>query len=148
NPKIIYCSVTAFGQDGPFAQLGTHGGAYDATTGIAVPYQLKDGSYVQYRPYPHALTFGVWMAAMSICGAIVKQKTRGEGCYIDISNADATVNALGQELLGILNGDHPGGWPDPEESVSVKYCYYKTKDGKFMLIQAIEQHFWVHFCEV
>ncbi len=149
NPNIIYCSITGFGQDGPFAQLATHGGAYDSVAGLAVPYQVKDGSYVQNRPYPHGLTYGSWLSAMAICGALVQKARTGEGAYLDISCADATLMALGQEILGTLNGEAQG-WSNPDESeeVAVKYCYYKTKDGRFMLIQAIEQHFWVHFCEV
>ena len=65
NPNIVYCSITGFGQTGPFASLATHGGAYDAVAGLAVPYQVKDGSYVQTRPYPHGLTYGSWLSSMA-----------------------------------------------------------------------------------
>ncbi len=147
NPGIIYCSITGFGQDGPFAHLATHGGAYDAVAGLAIPYETKDGNYVQSRPFPHGLTYGSWAGAMAVCAALVQFKTTGEGSYLDISCADATVAALGQELLPVLN-DGEKGWKDPNVDISVKYCYYKTKDDRFMLIQATEQHFWVHFCEV
>lgn len=147
NPSIVYCSITGFGQDGPFAQLATHGGAYDAVAGLAIPYQTKDGNYVQFRPYPHGLTYGSWAGAMAVCAALVKAQRTGEGAYLDISCSDATVAALGQELLSVLN-DGEDGWKDPNVDISAKYCYYLTKDGRFMLIQAIEQHFWVHFCEV
>jgi crotonobetainyl-CoA:carnitine CoA-transferase CaiB-like acyl-CoA transferase len=148
NPGIVYCSITGFGQDGPFAQLATHGGAYDAVAGLAVPHQVKDGSYVQNRPYPHGLTYGSWLSAMAVCAALLQKERTGEGAYLDVSCADATVMALGQEILGTLNGEGEA-WPDPDEGdLSTKYCYYKTKDGRFMLIQAIEQHFWIHFCEV
>jgi crotonobetainyl-CoA:carnitine CoA-transferase CaiB-like acyl-CoA transferase len=111
NPSIIYCSITGFGQDGPFAQLATHGGAYDAVAGLAIPYQTKDGNYVQFRP------------------------------------SDATIAALGQEVLPVLN-DGEEGWKDPNVDISAKYCYYKTKDDRFMLIQAIERQFWFRFCAV
>jgi crotonobetainyl-CoA:carnitine CoA-transferase CaiB-like acyl-CoA transferase len=139
NPGIVYCSITGFGQDGPFAQLATHGGAYDAVAGLAVPHQVKDGSYVQSRPYPHGLTYGSWLSAMAVCAALLQKERTGEGAYLDVSCADATVMALGQEILGTLNGEGEA-WPDPDEGdLSTKYCYYKTKDGRFMLIQAIEQ---------
>ncbi len=147
NSRIVYCSLTGFGQTGPFAQLATHGGAYDAVTGVAVPRQIKDGSFVQYRPYPHiGTTSGPWLAVMAMLAALLRAQRTGEGAYIDISCADASLVALDREIEPVLNGDHRG-WPDPEENVSVKYCYYKTKDDRFMLIQAIEQHFWEHFCE-
>jgi crotonobetainyl-CoA:carnitine CoA-transferase CaiB-like acyl-CoA transferase len=149
NPNIVYCSITGFGQTGPFASLATHGGAYDAVAGLAVPYQVKDGSYVQTRPYPHGLTYGSWLSAMAICAALLQRERTGKGAYLDISCADATLMALGQEILGTLNGESQG-WsnPDEAESLGVKYCYYKTKDDRFMLIQAIERQFWFRFCAV
>ncbi len=147
NPSIIYCSITGFGQDGPFAQLATHGGAYDAVAGLAIPYQTKDGNYVQHRPYPHGLTYGSWAGAMAVCAALVQFKNTGEGAYLDISCSDSTVAALGQELLPVLN-DSEEGWKDPNVNIGAKYCYYKTKDDRFMLIQAIERQFWFRFCAV
>ncbi len=147
NPGIIYCSITGFGQDGPFAHLATHGGAYDAVAGLAIPYQTNDGNYVQFRPYPHGLTYGSWVGAMAVCAALVQLKSTGEGAYLDISCSDATVAALGQEMLPVLN-DGEEGWKDPNVDISAKYCYYKTKDDRFMLIQAIERNFWFRFCTV
>ena len=147
NPSIVYCSVTGFGQTGPFAHLATHGGAYDAVTGVAVPYRLEDGSYVQYRPYPHiGTTSGPHLSAIAILAALVKARETGEGSYLDMSCADAGLMALDREMEPVLNGEHDG-WPGPGDDISVKYCYYKTKDDRFMLIQAIEQHFWEHFCQ-
>ena len=80
NPSIIYCSITGFGQDGPFAQLATHGGAYDAIAGLAVPLQVKDDNYVQHRPYPHSLTYGSWAGAMGVCAALVRGAAHRRGC--------------------------------------------------------------------
>ena len=146
NPAIVYCSITAFGQSGPFARLATHGGAYDSVAGLAVPYELPDGTFAQYRPFPHGWTHGSWLGAMAVNAALVRAKTSGEGAYIDISCADATLMALGQEALPALNGDVE--WPPPpDEHLNIKYCYYRTKDGRFMLIQALEKQFWDGFCD-
>src|SRR5438128_7019897 len=69
NPKIVYCSISGFGQDGPVAQLASHGGAFDAISGVAEPFRLKNGSYVQWRPYPHpGVTDGPWLSALGIVG--------------------------------------------------------------------------------
>jgi crotonobetainyl-CoA:carnitine CoA-transferase CaiB-like acyl-CoA transferase len=148
NPAIVYCSLTGFGQTGPFAHLATHGGAYHAVTGTPAPYQLKDGTYVQYRPMPSiGSTAGAWLSTSAILGGLFKSQRTGSGCCLDMSCADAAVMSLDRNLEPVLNGTSTG-WRDPEEDVSVKYCYYKTSDGRFMLLQAIEQHFWQHFCEV
>lgn len=147
NPRIVYCSVTGFGQTGPFASFATHGGAYDAVTGMAPPRELDDGSFVQYRPFPHAFLHGSWLAAMSVCAALLKAARTGEGTYLDISCSDAALMCLAQEMDPVLAGTRDG-FGTPEEHIWVKYCYYKTKDDRFMLIQALEKHFWAHFCDV
>jgi crotonobetainyl-CoA:carnitine CoA-transferase CaiB-like acyl-CoA transferase len=146
NPKIVYCSVSGFGQTGPFTHLASHGGAYDAVTGLAVPYEFEDGTFVQHRPYPHALVYGSWLGAAAVCAALVRARDTGEGSYLDISCADATVMALGQELVDVMNNG--AGWPPPpEDDIEVRYSYYRTKDDRFMLIQAVERHFWEAFCD-
>jgi alpha-methylacyl-CoA racemase len=146
NNSIVYCSITGFGQSGPFASLATHGGAYDAVSGLATPHELPDGSYVQHRPFPHGLTYGSWLGAMAVCAALVRARRGGPGSYLDISCADATLMALSQEAMPVLNDGR--AWPaDPAANVAVKYSYYKTKDDRFMLLQSIEQHFWQAFCD-
>lgn len=146
NPAVVYCSITGFGQDGPFARMATHGGAYDAVSGLATPYRLEDGSYAQWRPYPHGLTYGAWLGAMAVSAALVRAKTTGEGCYVDVSCTDATVMALAQEAIDVLNNE--SHWPlEPDEEVRLKYCYYETKDGRFMLLQSLEKAFWDAFCD-
>lgn len=146
NPRIVYCSLSGFGQTGPFAHLASHGGAYDAVTGLAVPHEFDDGTFVQYRPYPHAFLYGSWLGATAVCAALVRARESGEGAYLDISCADATVMALSQELIDVMNNGST--WPPPpEEGIEVRYCYYRTKDDRFMLLQAVEQHFWKAFCE-
>ena len=108
NPKIVYCSITGFGQTGPFAQLATHGGAYDAVTGLSVPHELEDGGFVQYRPFPHGWMYGSWLVVPAVLGALLRAQTTGEGAYLDISCADATLMGLSQEILSVLNGEAEG----------------------------------------
>src|SRR5205814_1293343 len=94
NPKIVYCSISGFGQDGPVAQLASHGGAFDAISGVAEPYRLKNGSYVQWRPYPHpGVTDGPWLSALGIVGGLYRAQMTGEGCYLDMACADAALQS-------------------------------------------------------
>jgi crotonobetainyl-CoA:carnitine CoA-transferase CaiB-like acyl-CoA transferase len=146
NPTIVYCSVTGFGQTGPFANLASHGGAYDAVTGLAPPLRISDGAYVQHRPYPHAFLYGSWLGATAVCAALVRAREHGESSHLDVSCADAAVMALGQELVDVMNNG--SDWPHPpEQHIEVRYCYYRTADDRFMLLQAVERHFWEAFCD-
>jgi crotonobetainyl-CoA:carnitine CoA-transferase CaiB-like acyl-CoA transferase len=150
NPRIVYCSVTGFGQTGPFAQLATHGGAFDAVTGMAAPPSSEDDNAVQDRPspsHPRGGIYGGWMAALGICAALVQARDAGEGAYLDISCADSTLTALGLEMLPVLNGADVAS-PTSKGGRSAKSGSYRTKDDRWILLQSIEQHFWEHFCEV
>ncbi len=150
NPRIVYCSVTGFGQTGPFAQLASHGGGFDAVTGMAPPPSSGDDGAVQDRPtssYPRGGIYGGWMAALGICAALIQARDAGEGAYLDISCADSTLMALGLEMLPVLNGADLGS-PASKAGRSAKAGYYQTKDDGWILLQSIEQHFWEHFCEV
>lgn len=147
NPSVVYCSITGFGQSGPLARLATHGGAYDAVAGLAVPYRLEDGTYVQHRPFPHGLTYGAWLGAMAVAAALTRARTSGRGAYLDIACVDATMMALAQEALPVLNNG--ATWPpQPEQEAKLKYCYYETKDNRFVLLLAMERGFWESFCDV
>ena len=77
-------------------------------------YRMVAGwHFRQYRPFPHGWTDGSWLGAMEVNAALVRAKTSGEGA-IDISCADVTLMALGQEALPALNGDVK--WPPPPEN--------------------------------
>ncbi len=147
NPKIVYCSVSGFGQDGPLTGLASHGGAFDALSGVATPVKAQDGGYLQWRPYPHpGVTNGPWLAALGIVSGLFQAQMTGKGCYIDIACADGAFMSFTQEILRALNGGTYTDQP-PAEPTSSKYTYYETKDGKFMLVAATERHLWEEFCE-
>ncbi len=151
NPRIVYCSVTGFGQTGPLAQLATHGGAFDAVTGMVAPPTAENDVAVPDRPnpsYPRGGIYGGWMAALGICGALIQARDAGEGAYLDISCADSTLMALAGEMLPVLNGTVVASPASREGRRSAKAGYYQTKDDRWILLQSIEQHFWEHFCEV
>jgi crotonobetainyl-CoA:carnitine CoA-transferase CaiB-like acyl-CoA transferase len=150
NPKLVYCSVTGFGQDNPYANLASHGGGFDALGAVAKPLQLEDGSWVQHRPYPHpGVTNGPWLANVAILAGLHQATATGTGCYIDLACSDAVLMSYTQEILQGMNGlGQFNVEEDPEEAPSAKYTYYETKDGKFFLLLATEKHLWQQFCRV
>ena len=83
-------------------------------------------------------------AAMAVCAALVRAKTSGEGRRLEVAEMDAAAawQPLGVELA--VNGvEAPAGGMES----AVRYQYYRTKDGKFIIFQASEDKFWRNFCQ-
>jgi crotonobetainyl-CoA:carnitine CoA-transferase CaiB-like acyl-CoA transferase len=144
NPALVYCSLSGLGRTGPYAQLATHGVAYDAFAGLAPPARAADGSP---RIPPHTQV-GIYAAALyaasAVCAALLRARTTGEGCLLDVAEIDAAV-AWQAEALGGARSESGGGRADL--SASVRYQYYDTKDGRVVIFQASERKFWQNFCE-
>lgn len=139
NPKLIYCSITGYGQTGPYRDKAGHDINYCAYTGVLdrkeeqpfIPnFQIAD------------VVGGSLNAAMGILAALVQQKTTGEGQYIDVSIMDGILAHATTALAQVDHGEHgflTGALPC--------YSIYETSDKKFMALGALEFKFWERFCK-
>jgi len=94
------------------------------------------------------VVLGPLYAAFGVAAALARASRTGEGCYLDVSCADAVLAAKWLAALPLLNPDKvdqswSGGGGAGE---SAKYQYYETSDGKFVLFCAIEAKFWKNWC--
>lgn len=148
NPKIIYCSISGYGQTGPYKNRIGHDNNYLSISGV-LEYSRKKGS----KPVPMGIqiaeiTGGTMHAAVGVLAAALHREKTGEGKFIDISILDAvfTMNALyGTSFLGT------GHLPQPEEEIlngGTFYDYYKTKDGRYFSVGSLEPQFRKQLCEV
>jgi crotonobetainyl-CoA:carnitine CoA-transferase CaiB-like acyl-CoA transferase len=151
NPSIVYCQATGFGASGPYAEVPTHGQMMDELGGATPPLEVVDG-LVRTVPGEGAtptqgVVIGPLHAAFGVAAALVRRATTGEGCYLDVSCADAVLAAGWVDALPALNPGavDPEG-PDTGPVDSAKYQHYATKDGKFVLFCGIEAKFWDNFC--
>ena len=150
KPDLVYCSITGYGQAGPYRALPSHGMNIDAAAGLLEidhrPGQrpeLKVGS-------AQGLEMGSTHAALGVLAALLRRSRTGEGCYIDAACWEGALAAnrqmppaLNLPAVGMDFEDplRPGG-PGP------KYNVYGTKDDKVVLICPIEKKFWIAFCSV
>jgi crotonobetainyl-CoA:carnitine CoA-transferase CaiB-like acyl-CoA transferase len=143
NPKLIYCSVTGYGQSGPRAAEAGHDLNYIGTTGLLA---LNPGP--SDRPVvPPALIAdiagGTLPAVMNILLALRQREKTGEGCYLDIAMTDAMFTFASHALaLGHATGQFPGMGGARLSGGSPRYQIYPTRDGKFVCCAALEQKFW------
>lgn len=139
NPKLIYCSITGYGQTGPYRDKAGHDINYCAYAGVldrkeeqpSIPnFQIAD------------VVGGSLNAAMGILAALVQQKTTGEGQYIDVAIMDGLIAHATTALAQVNHGEHgflTGALPC--------YSIYETSDKKFMALGALEFKFWERFCK-
>ncbi len=145
NPALVFCSLSGFGQTGPYRDLATHGVAYDSYAGSAPPETTPEGfpaipgGYVEIGTQAGAL-----YAAVAVLAAVLRARATGRGAMLDVSQADAAV-AWGVGRLDPALSDMIGA-PAPNLRDSVRYQYYETSDNEHVIFQASEKQFFANFC--
>ncbi|AMN42015.1 CaiB/BaiF CoA transferase family protein [Rhodoplanes sp. Z2-YC6860] len=148
NPKLIYCSITGYGQSGPRAAEAGHDLNYIGHTGLLA---LNPGP--PDRPVvPPALVAdiagGTLPAVMNILLALRQRDHTGEGCHLDIAMTDGMFTFASHALAaGHATGQFPGMGGARLSGGSPRYQIYPTRDGKFVCCAALEQKFWEAFTE-
>jgi alpha-methylacyl-CoA racemase len=146
NPRLVYCSITGYGQQGPRAQEAGHDLNYIGNTGLLA---LQPGP--TDRPVvPPALVAdiagGSFPAVLNILLALRQRDQAGQGCHLDIAMADAMFTFAWYALaVGQATGHYPGPGELKLAGGSPRYQLYPTADGKLVACAALEQKFWVTF---
>ena len=149
NPKVILCSITGYGQDGPYAQLPGHDINYMSVAGAQ--------SMIGPRGGPPVMTFnligdysgGSMQAALGITLALLARERTGRGQHVDISMTDGVVSLMHAEAAGYFD---TGRIPTRGDLLVIGgapfYGVYETKDGKYVTIGALEPWFYSNLCEL
>lgn len=149
NPKLIYCSITGFGQTGPDAMLAAHDLNYVAQTGMLSLVADTNG----YPSLPPALIAdiagGAYPAFSNILLALRQRDISGEGSYLDISMSDNLFTFMYWVLAEQqLDGKSPNAASSLVTGGTPRYHIYKTKDDRFLAAAPIEDKFWNNFCNL
>jgi crotonobetainyl-CoA:carnitine CoA-transferase CaiB-like acyl-CoA transferase len=146
NPRLIYCSITGYGQTGPRAEEAGHDLNYIGHTGLLA---LNPGP--PDRPVvPPALIAdiagGTLPAVMNILLALRQRDRTGQGRHIDIAMTDAMFTFAGHAIAsGQAGGTFPGMGGARLTGGSPRYQIYPAKDGRLVCCAALEQRFWEPF---
>lgn len=147
NPRLIYCSISGYGQEGPRALEAGHDINYQAIGGL-LGQSLKRG---EPPPLPPPLVAdiagGAMPAVLNILLALRERDRSGQGCHLDIAMADAMPTFA---WYGLAQGQVSGRYPEGGEGLltggSPRYGLYATADGWFLAVGALEEKFWTIFC--
>lgn len=142
NPRIVYCSIAAFGQDGSLAQKPGHSITMEAMSGLVDLNRGLDDDKPAAPCLPAADTIASLMALSAIMMALLRRTETGRGDYIDISMYDGllawTPNVTGPVFA---ESAHPIAKEMRPFGGSAMYRIYETRDEKFLVLGGSEVHF-------
>lgn len=147
NPRIVYCRITGYGQDGPFRDLAGHDLNYCGYAGAA-DQMGADAATPALSNLPVAdLMGGSLTAAMGILAALFDAARSGQGREVDIALADGVLAHAVMPLatLATEGCTRPAG-TDTLTGGLPCYAQYATADGRFLAVGALERKFWDAFC--
>jgi crotonobetainyl-CoA:carnitine CoA-transferase CaiB-like acyl-CoA transferase len=147
NPKLVMCSITGYGQDGPFASRAGHDINYSATSGALGLNGDREGPPGPLSVQLADIGGGGLQPAVAILGALIGVERGSEGRWIDASMTDGAVSWLALAMAALGGGEHVGRG---DQALAGRYaCYrvYACKDGGFYSVGALEPKFWATLCD-
>jgi alpha-methylacyl-CoA racemase len=146
NPRLVYCAITGYGQDGPFAARAGHDTNYLARIGLLDLAGDPDGPPVQAAGQIADLGGGALMAAFGILAALRERDRSGEGQLVDVSMTDGALAWLAMDAARLLaGGDPPERGRAPLAGGQICYRPYRCADG-WVAFGALEPKFWAAWC--
>jgi len=147
NPRIIVCSISGYGQDDPWVKKAGHDVNCLSIAGLEAFTGTKEGKPIIPGTQIADIGGGGMLAAFCILAAIIAREKSGTGQYIDIAMLDG---ALASSVFSVAKYFVDGKNPKPaNELLTGRFaCYniYRTKDGRYMSLGALEPKFWSAFC--
>ena len=149
NPRLIYCSISGYGQTGPDRDKAGHDLNYIGDAGM-LSLAMGPPDHPTIPPALIAdLAGGAYPAVMNILLALESRRRTGLGCRLDIAMAE---NVFPLMYWAIGNGETSGQWPsnggDLVTGGSPRYRLYSTRDGRRIAVASLEDKFWATFCDL
>lgn len=149
NPKITYCSISGYGQDGPYKDLAGHDINYLGYAGVLDQIGSEGGHPAIPNFQIADLLGGAMTAAMGILAAVLEAQRTGQGRHVDVSMTDSVLAHSYFTMLRLNDAGHsaPRG-TDLLSGGLPCYATYRCADGKYMAVGALEGKFWKTCCAV
>jgi crotonobetainyl-CoA:carnitine CoA-transferase CaiB-like acyl-CoA transferase len=149
NPRLIYCSITGYGKEGPRAGVAAHDLNYVSETGLLELTVGPDGAPLLPQALLADIGGGAYPAVLNILLALLRRERTGEGAHLDVSMSDNIFTFL---YWALGNGTAAGVWPEPGGELvtggSPRYNIYRTADGRYVAAAPLEERFWSAFCDL
>ena len=143
NPRIILCSISGFGQTGPYVERAGHDIGYLAVAGVLAMGGQRDGAPMMPGVQIADLAGGALWGATAILGALVGRHRTGKGAHLDISMTEGALALLAAELGNLDCGLSATRGVARLNGGFACYGIYRTKDDRYLAVGALEPKFWV-----
>ena len=149
NKGLIYCSISGFGQESPYKEVAGHDINYIGLNGILDLTGNKDQAPTLPGILIADIGGGAYPALIGILMALLARNSTGSGQWIDISMMDCSLlwlyHAAGTYFT---TSKTPSRGRELTNGGSARYQVYTTKDGRYIAVGALEDHFWINLCDL
>jgi alpha-methylacyl-CoA racemase len=150
NPRVVYCSISGYGQTGTASRWVGHDINYDALAGMLATTELRADGAPAIPGLTVADTAGGGMqAVMSILAALLGRATTGKGTYLDVSMTEGVLYLMSMHIDEYLaTGREPAQGTSILTGAFACYDLYRASDGLWLAVGAIEAGFFANVCKV
>jgi len=146
NPRLIYVSITGYGQTGPYKDRAGHDINYLALAGLASHTGRADSGPLPLGMQVADVAGGSLHAVIGLLAAVIARQQTGQGQHIDVSMTDCVFSLNAMAGAGYLAcGEEPGRENQMLNGGSF-YDYYRTRDGRWLSVGSLEPPFMKQLC--
>ena len=146
NPRLVYCSISGYGQDGPYRDKVGHDINYLGYAGVLAVTGSAGGPPVIPGVQIADIGAGTLMAVIGILAALLARQHTGRGQLVDIAMLDGSISWNVFHVLMHLIGQGTERGQTRLTGRHACYAVYETRDGKYVTVGALEPHFWQNLC--
>jgi len=147
NPRIIYVSITGFGQEGPYRQKAGHDINYISLAGLLSHVKKRDEMVLPGFQTADVVGGG-YMSVIGCMAALWHRQITGKGQRVDVSMTDCIMPMLTLQLAQYWGRQENDEIMNPFDDSFPFYGVYECADGKSVSLGALEQKFWAGFCQM
>lgn len=149
NPRIIYLSLSGYGQNGPYSGKAGHDLNFIGYSGLLALSRDGLGNPVIPGVQIADIAGGAYMAVIAALSALWARNNSGVGQRVDVSMLDAVMPLMSLQLARYwAGGEDEQAAAEPLTGGLACYGVYRCADGKFLVVGALEPKFWKQFCEI
>jgi len=148
NKRLVYCSITGYGQNGPYSTLPGHDPNYIAVAGALGLIGNSGEAPVLPLNLLADYAGGGLMSTVGILLALISAQKTGKGQYLDISMTDGVISLLVRFISDyFMTGSEPRRGETPFSGVFPGATTYRTKAGGYIALGCFEPKFWENLCK-
>lgn len=146
NPRLIYVSISGYGQTGPFKDRAGHDINYLALAGLASHTGRADSGPLPLGIQAADIAGGSLHGVIGLLAAVIARQQSGQGQHLDVSMTDCVFSLNALAGAGYLACGVKPGWENHALNGGSFYDYYRTRDGRWMSVGSLEPGFMQALC--